>query len=169
VIIDDPEICVAAYNGWVDEVKELLEKGADINVRCKQGKTPLSWAISKRYVKIVEVLLSHGGIENLIGYLIIVLDSFASTYRSTDTICVEIFNILLPYFYEEGNLTEEAQKIINNKFIHYSSQHFNVLFDILLDKGLPDINARDKRGLTIMVNLILHGLQQGSNAPKKES
>jgi len=42
----DPELYIAALVGDVERVKELLEKGANPNVRDKYGDTPLHLAAS---------------------------------------------------------------------------------------------------------------------------
>ena len=44
----------------------LLEKGANVNHRCRGGITPLMIAISTKRVQIIEILLSHGADVNLV-------------------------------------------------------------------------------------------------------
>ncbi|RMD79282.1 MAG: ankyrin repeat domain-containing protein, partial [Lentisphaerae bacterium] len=47
-------------NGHVDVVKILLEHGADVNAKCKKGKTALMFASEKGYQEIVELLKDAG-------------------------------------------------------------------------------------------------------------
>ncbi|XP_008558550.2 putative ankyrin repeat protein RF_0381 [Microplitis demolitor] len=48
---------LAVVNGYKSIVKELLERGAGINVVNSQGKTPLDIAIDKKYVSIIELII----------------------------------------------------------------------------------------------------------------
>jgi ankyrin repeat protein len=50
----------AAAAGKVDEVRDLIERGALINVQCNAGWTPLHKASLKGYVEIVQLLSKHG-------------------------------------------------------------------------------------------------------------
>ena len=56
----------AACDGDVFKVKSLLEQGADINAKDKNGRTALILATEKGYVEIVKVLLEHGADVNAI-------------------------------------------------------------------------------------------------------
>jgi ankyrin repeat protein len=50
----------AAYFGDVEDVKLLLERGADPNAKDNYGRTPLHIAAQKGHAEIVRVLLEHG-------------------------------------------------------------------------------------------------------------
>ncbi|MDE1762442.1 MAG: ankyrin repeat domain-containing protein [Candidatus Micrarchaeota archaeon] len=50
----------AAWNGQLDSVSMLLDKGADINLRDLKGTTALMYATSLGYSDIVRVLLERG-------------------------------------------------------------------------------------------------------------
>ena len=56
----DPELHIAASAGDVERVRELLEKGADPNVRGEYGNTPLHDAAYEGHVDVVRLLLEHG-------------------------------------------------------------------------------------------------------------
>ena len=57
---DDTPLIVAAYYGYRDVVKLLLEQGVDVNARDSLGKTALYWARWANYRKIAKLLRSYG-------------------------------------------------------------------------------------------------------------
>ncbi|XP_068185282.1 BRCA1-associated RING domain protein 1 isoform X2 [Antennarius striatus] len=59
---------VAAIKGDVEAVKELLEKGADPNLKDHAGWTPLHEACNLGHLAVVEVLVSRGALLNTPGY-----------------------------------------------------------------------------------------------------
>lgn len=57
---DDTPLIVAAYYGYKEVVKYLLEQGVDVNARDSQDKTALFWARWANYRKIAKLLRSYG-------------------------------------------------------------------------------------------------------------
>ena len=56
----DSELDVAAKNGHLFKVKELLAMGANVNFRNDYGATPLIEASLRGYESMVRTLLDHG-------------------------------------------------------------------------------------------------------------
>ncbi|XP_067114899.1 BRCA1-associated RING domain protein 1 [Osmerus mordax] len=59
---------LAAIKGEVEAVKELLEQGADPNLKDNAGWTPLHEACNLGHQRVVEVLLREGALLNTPGY-----------------------------------------------------------------------------------------------------
>ena len=53
----------ASHEGHIDIVKLLLDKGADVNAKSKDGDTALKAASVKGHTEIVELLKAHGAKE----------------------------------------------------------------------------------------------------------
>lgn len=56
----DPPLISAAKGGKLDAVIALLEAGADVNIRDRDGNTPLSWAQSNGYEQVISLLRERG-------------------------------------------------------------------------------------------------------------
>jgi len=54
----------AAAAGKTETVLYLLSQGGDVNVKDKNGNTPLHWATINGYTETVTVLLTHGARVN---------------------------------------------------------------------------------------------------------
>lgn len=59
------ELFIAVKHGNLDMVKELLDNGANPNVRGKNGEAPLHWASIKGHLLIVRELLNKGADVNI--------------------------------------------------------------------------------------------------------
>ena len=55
----------AAESGDIQSVRELLDRGADPNIRNDYGTTALMWASQDGYIKIVRLLLDRGADPNI--------------------------------------------------------------------------------------------------------
>jgi len=62
----------ASAKGYLEIVKELINRGADKNIQDVEGFTPLSWASSLGHIDVVSELVSRGAdrtIKNKFGQL----------------------------------------------------------------------------------------------------
>ncbi|MFT4314937.1 MAG: ankyrin repeat domain-containing protein [Wolbachia pipientis] len=55
----DKELLIAAEKGDIEKVRGSIRQGANVNVKGKQGWTPVFWAIQKNNFNIVELLLNN--------------------------------------------------------------------------------------------------------------
>lgn len=62
----NPALIQAAGNGHMNVVLFLLENGADVNVRGRDGLTPLMLASDAGHLEIVRVLLNNGADVNAV-------------------------------------------------------------------------------------------------------
>ena len=57
------ELLAAAKSGDIEKVRELLDRGADVNSRDKDGLTPLHAAAMVGHTEAAALLKAHGGVE----------------------------------------------------------------------------------------------------------
>jgi hypothetical protein len=60
----DRNLLNAAANGLAEQAIKLLDQGADINCKDKDGQTPLMWASQNGHFKITELLIKNGANSN---------------------------------------------------------------------------------------------------------
>ena len=61
---DEPPLHDAAKNGDIEEVRELLDAGIDVNSLNSEGATPLHWAAFKGHVEVAKLLVKRGAKVN---------------------------------------------------------------------------------------------------------
>jgi len=61
----DKTLIQSAYKGNLEEVKAMVEKGADVNLADTKGRTPLLFATYNKHFSIVEFLVSNDADVNL--------------------------------------------------------------------------------------------------------
>ncbi len=54
------DLQAAARTGDLEQVKKLVEGGADVNVRDKEGATPLLWSLAMSKREVATYLIAHG-------------------------------------------------------------------------------------------------------------
>ncbi len=62
----DPLLIKAVKSGMVKYVKQVLDRGANINSADRNGTTALMWAVIGRHPEIVELLLTRGASPDLV-------------------------------------------------------------------------------------------------------
>ncbi len=60
------QLMTAIVEDKVDEVRQLIQRGLDLNARCDQGASVLYGAILHGNINIIQLLLEHGACPNLI-------------------------------------------------------------------------------------------------------
>lgn len=95
---------VATENGDIDEVKMLLEKGANLNAPSSSSDTPLIKAIVLQNEKIVELLLDNGANPNMTNNL-----GYSPLHIAASKNSTEILNALLSHGAEIDQRATQAQ------------------------------------------------------------
>ncbi|MCE1246975.1 MAG: ankyrin repeat domain-containing protein [Firmicutes bacterium] len=62
--ISEDEFLKAVKNGDIDKVEKALTQGMNVNLRTKDGWTPLYWAACKGHTRIAEILIDRGAYTN---------------------------------------------------------------------------------------------------------
>ncbi len=58
----ETQLYQSARRGRLTQVRLLLERGADVNIRSNQKQTPLHFAAFEGYLSIAEILIKHGAV-----------------------------------------------------------------------------------------------------------
>lgn len=53
----------ACFYGFVDTAADLIMSGADVNLKCNIGRSPLEWAVSQGYSSIVSKIIFMGNAD----------------------------------------------------------------------------------------------------------
>jgi len=135
------DMFMAAQEGDVEKVSQLLEKGADVNYKDKTvfGHTPMTIAAAWGYTNVVRLLLDHGASVDQ-------QDDGGSTalHRAASTARSEMVKLLL----DRGADVNRRDKIGRTPLFFATfrkSPPENAR--LLLTKG-ADVNARDNKGET---------------------
>lgn len=145
-------LLVATNAGDLEKIKEMINCGADINIRSKTGDTPLIVASYNFYYEIAKFLIEKGAYLNLKEY------AFGNTAL--------IFAIQL-----EGESADIAGLLIekgadtnvkNNEGVTALIEAINSgsikLVKLLIEKGKADVNLRDDKGNSAL----MYAAQDGS-------
>ena len=131
----------SASEGDIKTVKQLLEKGANINAWNKNGQTALHEASRNEHADIVKLLIDKGMDVNIEGDCNETALHEASRNGHTDTVQLLIDN---------GADIESKELSDDQTPLHWSSQDGHIdSVRLLLDKG-ADVNAKNKNGQTAL-------------------
>jgi ankyrin repeat protein len=134
-------LMLACINNHYEVVKELLNKGADYDLKTSDGdRSALLWSVFMNNIKIVTLLLSYGADVNEInrrGDTPLIIASYMGHVE------------MLFYLINEG--ADIHHKTVNKLFtaLHFAAfkGHFQVV-NMLLENGFTDIDALDSDGRT---------------------
>ena len=132
----------------------LLEHDADVNIRHKDGNTPLHWCALKSNENFCRFLLEHNAdvnIQDTRGYTPLHL-------------CARIGNENLCRLLLERNADVNIQDNDGYAPLHFlvlDPHMFNgQIIDLLVKYGVQNINTRDAKGLTPLQIAVRHGNAQ---------
>lgn len=126
-------LSIAASSGNLDEVNNLLGRGANASIADSAGLLPIHWAVQGGNLKVLEVLLSKTLDINIKD----------KTHRTPLVIAAELCNLdAVNYFLSLG-----ADASIANDFgllpIHWAAQYGNLKMTEALRSKTKDINLKD--------------------------
>ncbi|MFC5875879.1 ankyrin repeat domain-containing protein [Chryseobacterium arachidis] len=133
----------AAFNGHINVVKALLEKGANPNVADHQSFYPLHLATSKKHLDIVKELIAHGADLN------VVTSSLGTVLHIAAAIdFYEILNIS-----EIKKMPLEARDHEGKTALNVAASFGSYSFGRIVDLG-ADINTIDESGNNPLLNVL---------------
>lgn len=137
----------AAYGGSVEEVRELLQKGADINTKNEFGLMPFELAVVGNNCNVVELFLKLGQDPNVDrGGGTPLMDAAANRN-------IELVQLLLKYGAKPDFPTAGQHTALMSATGHTE------IFKILINHG-ANIHARDNYGRTVLIWAALHGTEE---------
>jgi ankyrin repeat protein len=138
----DSSFIQAAKRGSSATIKKLIAQGEDINIRDKDGRTPLIYASLNRFLMIVDILIKAGADVNLRDLLGRTALMCASTEKIIDKLLDAGADV---------NIKNTEQRNIIMEYIDYAGMHPDIFIFRLnkfLKRGL-DIYTEDYDGNTV--------------------
>ena len=134
-----PTLFIAAHRGYVDVVRSLMKKGANMDRTISHGRTTLYIASEKGHLEFVEVLIEGGADINKANN-----DGYTPLYMASQQGHVEVVRALL----EIGADVNQASSNDGCTPLFIASQQGHVeVVRALLDRG-ADINQASNAGAT---------------------
>ena len=131
------KLFTAAITGDLDDLRQLVSKGADINVKSKYGRNVLMVAAEYANTDVVKYLLAKGAEIN------------THCTRQGMTVLMCAIRINVAYYYKKIDMAS-----IKKKAAEMKKESINVV-QCLIENGV-DIEARDKRGRTALMYAAEH-------------
>jgi uncharacterized protein len=135
------QLVIAARAGQVERVRQLLEEGAQVNSRDRNGDSPLNMAAARGNVALVELLLvakADVQLANLAGVTPLMAGAFSGN--------ADIVRGLLA----AGARTDPVDRVKKNAAVYAAGQGCLGCLEQLLRAGTP-VNGRLDRDLTLLM------------------
>ena len=140
----------AVREGDIERVRDLLDKGADVNARYENDHTVLMKAVGKGHVRIVQLLLNVGADVNardMHGHTALMIASWKDHINY-----INIVKLLL----EKGADVNVKDRYGNTTIIFAVRYSHPEIVKLLLDKG-ADPNIRDNNGMAPLMWAVIYG------------
>lgn len=139
-------ILQASYFGDTKYMKKLLDIGADIDVRGKEGQTPLSMACSNQKADAAKLLIKHGADPDLPGHygwtpLMMAVQTLESNPYGLPDDMKNTIDVLLA----AGADINKQDSDGNTALIHAAMEGSHGVTDYLVSRG-ADVNIRNNGG-----------------------
>lgn len=125
----------AAKNGELDQVKRLVESGADVNAVGEHHITPFLWAYFSGHIEVVKYLLSKGGNVNYDGFNEGTLLTFAAFTGDVASI---------PYLLDAGAEIDHAMPRGGETALHHAADNDQTDAVRLIIQHGADVNHRTR-------------------------
>lgn len=175
---DDIEINSICYGEYFSIIKFLINKGANLNAKGKDGTTSLNWALKYSYMaNIAKLLINNGADVNTIdefGNLALINAAKIGDFEIAKSIIDKNADINLALLETINYMNRNIKyKYSLNGNIQLKDRLFR-LIELLIENG-ADLNACDEKGHTVLMHAISFGdrgivkylINQGANVNSK--
>ncbi|XP_032219322.2 fibronectin type 3 and ankyrin repeat domains protein 1 [Nematostella vectensis] len=156
-LIDSPDkfglspLMVASQKGYVDIVKALLERNADVNYQNISGKTAMMMACFSGQLEVAKLLQQQGAGWNTIDHTGSMALHWAVDGGNLDVI---------RWMFTEGCAVDIKDKTSGwTPLMRVAAVNGNINIAKLLIHHGANVNSQDKDGKTILMNAVLNGFE----------
>ena len=122
-------MCRAAYLGHQNIAAILLSKGADINIRSSDGRTPLIWTAFRNHNKFAQFLLENGAAIDL---------EDNDGWNALDIAIIRMNYEVALLLHQVGLKPRDAQVYVNHLWQKYDVQ----MFIDYLEEGREEVDYK---------------------------
>jgi len=143
-LIDGKELnplMYASYKGFIEIMKILIQKGADVNLQTPKGFTSLMRAVNSNIEETVNLLLDNGANVNLKDYQGTI--ALYYTIRNNNT---NIADILLKKGADINTQDKDGDTLLHNSIFEEKPE----MVEFFLQKGI-NVNLKNKNGKTPLI------------------
>ncbi|KAI2492674.1 serine/threonine kinase [Fragilaria crotonensis] len=140
----DQELIKNARDGYLDKVRDLLQRGANVNAKDEDGWTALIWASTGGRLELVRVLLNHDGVD------VNAKDRWGDTalYRASWYGFVEVVRALLNHNGVDVNIKDNVG---DTALIKASESFHSEVVRVILNHDGVDVNIQNNDGNTALI------------------